>query len=172
MNTMMILALFGCPEEGKDDSGTATTTTTTTPDPAAVTDLTIDCAKDDSSVTFTAATTGAADEAILNFSDFANTPPGAEEHLFTFDASGNIEDLVLAIPGDTIFTCPAHFAEASAVMSYTVRLYDQGALVDCAAGSESGDAQAFVDDVVKNMTTGFTDTDDFASCMADLTLSY
>lgn len=173
MSTFVIFAaLVGCVDgETKDDTGT---TTTTAPDPIAATGLTIACNGDDTEVTFTAGITGTPDEAILNMSDFANSPPFQEENVFSFDTAGDIQPLPIAVDGTaTLFTCPGHFDAASAVMSYAVRLYSAGVLADCNAGSESGDAQAYVDDAGATPSGSPPSTaEDFAGCGIDLALTY
>ena len=173
---IVLAALVACDPEPTDDTGTTThntsdtTTTTTTPTPIAATGLQITCNKDETIATLTAQVEGAPDEAIVNMSDFVNVPANDEEHPFTFDAKGVIEALDIPIDRGTTtwFNCPEHFAEDSAVMSYAVRVYSESVLADCRAGSETDDAQAYLD----GEPVGASTPEDFSSCTVNLVLSY
>lgn len=163
-------------DTGKDETGTTDTGPNTTPEVISADGLQITCAKDETTVTLTATITGTPDEALLTMSDFANSPPGLQEYNFDFDTkTGAIQPLTLTTLGngdDTFFTCKGHFDEASAAMTYMIRLYDQGTLMACNVGSESGAEQAFIDDAGATPVQQPSNPDEFKSCDTTLALTY
>lgn len=169
----LFAAIFTVACEGDDtkDTGTAPA------DPIVVNGIGIACGTD---VTLTADISGPAADALVTAADFANNSFLVEENSFPTDADGAIDALTLALgtfpagAGETAFNCADHYDQASAVMTYVVRAYDSGdVLADCAAGSESGDEQAALDDMFAGAANGgVAAPSEFASCSTDLAISY